>query len=182
MVIEPKRVGIVHEHDVLRRGIESWLNEDRLLSLSFAVAEDPPDNSVEAVVVSARALTAPSLTCPLVLIDDESACTLGFRSPRVYATLPFTMVTPDHLLACVRAAAVGLRTEPPELRPVPRRLDERRLQILRLLASGETTRTISTTLCYSERTIKGLISDLEYELKAKSRAQAVAEAIRQGLI
>ncbi|HEX3237130.1 MAG TPA: LuxR C-terminal-related transcriptional regulator [Gaiellaceae bacterium] len=181
-MIEPKMVGIVHEHDVLRRGIESWLNEDRLLSLSFAVAEDPPDNSVEAVVVSARALTAPSLTCPLVLIDDEPACTLGFRSPRVYATLPFTMVTPDQLLACVRAAAVGLRTEQPELRPAPRRLDERRLQILRLLASGETTRTISTTLCYSERTIKGLISDLEYELKAKSRAQAVAEAIRQGLI
>jgi DNA-binding CsgD family transcriptional regulator len=181
-VIEPKLVGIVHEHDVFRRGIESWLSEDQLLSLRYAVAEEPPSQSVEAVVVSARAVTVPTLTCPLVLVDEASACAFGLRSPRVYAALSFGTVTPEQLIASVRAAAVGLRTEQPDFQSLPRRFDERRLQILRLLASGETTRAISTRLCYSERTIKSLISDLEYELKAKSRAQAVAEAIRQGLI
>ncbi len=179
-MLEPKTVGIVHEHDVFRRGIESCVNEDQQLLLRFAVAGDPPANAVEAAVVSARAVGAPALDCPLVLVDDDAACAPIAQSPRVYAALSFATVTPDQLVAAVRAAAAGLRTETPG--PAPKQFDERGLQILRLLANGETTRAISTRLCYSERTIKTLISDLEYELKAKSRAQAVAAAIRQGLI
>jgi DNA-binding NarL/FixJ family response regulator len=83
----------------------------------------------------------------------------------------------------VRAAAAGLTVAPREAEHrVPTPLDERRLHVLRLLASGDSMRTISTKLCYSERTIKTLIRDVEYELSASNRAQAVAEAIRQGLI
>ena len=37
-------------------------------------------------------------------------------------------------------------------------------------------------LSYSERTIKGVIQEIERELGARSRAHAVAEGIRQGLI
>ncbi|TML61617.1 MAG: response regulator transcription factor, partial [Actinobacteria bacterium] len=61
-------------------------------------------------------------------------------------------------------------------------LDERRLEVLRLLAAGETTKSISVKLAYSERTIKTVIRDLQNELSARSRAHAVAEAMRQGLI
>ena len=54
--------------------------------------------------------------------------------------------------------------------------------ILRLLAEGADTLDISRQLRYSERTIKGLIQDIERELGARSRAQAVARGIRRGLI
>jgi DNA-binding CsgD family transcriptional regulator len=37
-------------------------------------------------------------------------------------------------------------------------------------------------MSYSERTIKKLITGLQRELGARSRAQLVAEAIRRGLI
>jgi DNA-binding NarL/FixJ family response regulator len=54
--------------------------------------------------------------------------------------------------------------------------------VLRLLAAGETTKSISAKLAYSERTIKTVIRDLQNELSARSRAHVVAEAMRQGLI
>jgi DNA-binding NarL/FixJ family response regulator len=180
--MDPKTVGIVHEHDVLRRGLAGWLEEDQLLALAFAVATGPPQADVDAAVVSSRALSANSLHCPLVLVDEETSCSSGARSPRVHATLSLRLITPDSLLAAVRAAAVGLRTEPLQETRSSGRLDDRRLRVLQLLATGHTTRTISEKLAYSERTIKGIISELEHELHAKSRAQAVAEAIWQGLI
>jgi DNA-binding CsgD family transcriptional regulator len=54
--------------------------------------------------------------------------------------------------------------------------------VLRLLARGADTQEISRSLRYSERTIKTLIQEIERELGARSRAQAVAEGIRLGLI
>ena len=104
------------------------------------------------------------------------------RGAAVYATLSLPRLTAEQLVASVRAAAAGLRVRELTTAPAPSRLDERRLEVLRLLAAGETTKTISAKLAYSERTIKTLIRDVEYELSARSRAQAVAEAIRQGLI
>ena len=75
-----------------------------------------------------------------------------------------------------------LAEDRPQRAPSPSGLDQRLLEVLRLLAAGETTKTISAKLSYSERTIKTLIRQAEFELGARSRAQAVAEAIRRGLI
>jgi DNA-binding CsgD family transcriptional regulator len=180
--MERKRVGIVHEHDVLRCGIATCLEEDAFLSVAYAVADRPPPVEVDTAIVSGRALAIASLDCPLVLFDDDTACAAGSHSPRVYATITLGVVTAEQLVASVRAAAAGLRVESPRGPSASRRLDERRLKVLRLLAEGDTTRAISQKLCYSERTIKSLIRDVEYDLSASSRAQAVAEAIRQGLI
>jgi hypothetical protein len=51
-MIKPKPFGIVHEHDVFRRGIEGSLAEDAHLSVRFALAENPPSETVLAAVVS----------------------------------------------------------------------------------------------------------------------------------
>ena len=179
---EPKRVGVVHEHDVLRRGIAGCLEEDPSLEVVFAVAEAPPNEAIDVAVVSSRALAAESFDCPLVLFRDTTASGPGVQRDSVYATLSLPQLTAEQLVASVRAAAVGLRVSEQEAQPVAGRLDERRLEVLRLLAAGETTKSISAKLAYSERTIKTVIRDLETELGARSRAHAVAEAMRQGLI
>ena len=92
------------------------------------------------------------------------------------------LMTAESLTATVRAVAAGFRVDHPKPDRERSRLDDKRRQILRLLAQGAATRDISKTLCYSERTIKALIQDVTRELRAETRAQAVAEAIRQGLI
>jgi DNA-binding NarL/FixJ family response regulator len=181
-VSDRKRVGIVHEHDVLRRGIASCLEEDPSLELAFAVAEGPPSEPIDVAVVSPRALAATSFESPVVLFREETSGTSSVRGARVYAALSLPRLTAEQLAASVRAAAARLRVSEQAGGREASRLDERRLKVLRLLASGETTKEISEKLSYSERTIKSFIRDVKYELSARSRAEAVAEGIRQGLI
>jgi DNA-binding CsgD family transcriptional regulator len=179
---ERKRVGVVHEHDILRYGIAGCLEREQALALVFAVSEGPPPEPVDVAVVSAQALSTTTFDCPLVVFDEGARRAPGAPGATISATLSLSRLTGEQLVASVRAAAAGLEVSEPGAARAPSRLDERRLEVLRLLALGETTRTISAKLSYSERTIKTLIRDVEYELNARSRAHAVAEAIRQGLI
>ena len=61
-------------------------------------------------------------------------------------------------------------------------LTTRERQVLRLVADGHPTREVAMQLCYSERTIKNVIHDIVTKLNARTRSQAVAEAVRAGLI
>ena len=56
------------------------------------------------------------------------------------------------------------------------------VEVLRLIAAGATTREIADALYWSEATLKRRIQDILGKLGAANRAQAVAEAIRRGLI
>ena len=110
-------------------------------------------------------------------------------------------LTPDALVAGVRAAATGAGVMTPEvigslLRGISRvsrevleprglslsRLTAREQEVLRLVADGHPTREVARRLCYSERTIKNVIHDVVTKLNARTRSQAVAEAVRAGLI
>jgi DNA-binding NarL/FixJ family response regulator len=110
-------------------------------------------------------------------------------------------LTPDTLVAGVRAAASGAGVMAPEvlgslLRGISRvsrevleprglslsRLTSREQEVLRLVAAGHPTREVARRLCYSERTIKNVIHDVVTKLNARTRSQAVAEAVREGLI
>jgi DNA-binding NarL/FixJ family response regulator len=93
-------------------------------------------------------------------------------------------MTEAQLHATVRAAAAGLRVNADAYAGGgrPDRIDGRSRRVLELLAEGNSTREIAHDLSYSERTIKKLIRELEALLHARSRAQVVAHAIRQGLI
>ncbi len=62
------------------------------------------------------------------------------------------------------------------------RLTAEEVQILQLIASGETNEDIGRILSCSERTIKRRLEEIMSKLGAKTRAQAVAEAIKRGLI
>jgi DNA-binding NarL/FixJ family response regulator len=110
------------------------------------------------------------------------------------------LLTPPRLLSCVRAVSEGRSSLPPELlREVPagRRaagdrasngdgqgghLARRELDVLRLLADGDSTRDIAERLSYSERTVKSIVHDLLGKMNSRTRAHAVASATRQGII
>src|SRR5919198_45614 len=131
---------------------------------------------------SGSSTSTTSFDVPVVLFRDTIAQGPAVQREMVYATLSLPQLTAEQLVASVRAAAVRLRVSEQDTERTTGRLDERRLEVLRLLAAGETTKSISAKLPHSERTIKTVIRDLETELSARSRAHAVAEAMRQGLI
>jgi DNA-binding NarL/FixJ family response regulator len=104
-------------------------------------------------------------------------------------------LTPDRLAASVRAAACGDGVMAPELletlsrgvservpRPLPPALNERERLVLRLVADGHQTREVAAELCYSERTIKNVLHDVVIKMNVRTRSQAVAQAVRQGMI
>jgi len=62
------------------------------------------------------------------------------------------------------------------------RLTDREQQVLSLIAAGHPTREVAQQLCYSERTVKNVLHDVVTKLNARSRSQAVAHAVREGLI
>lgn len=61
-------------------------------------------------------------------------------------------------------------------------LSEREIAVLRLVAEGLDTGEIAQQLAYSERTIKNVIHDVTSRLNLRNRSQAVAYALREGLI
>jgi len=90
------------------------------------------------------------------------------------------VVTPDlleHLLANHQS-----NVEAAASRPVAAKLTDREQQVLSLIAAGHPTREVAQELCYSERTVKNVLHDVVTKLNARSRSQAVAFAVREGLI
>ncbi|MFQ5342743.1 MAG: LuxR C-terminal-related transcriptional regulator, partial [Anaerolineae bacterium] len=61
-------------------------------------------------------------------------------------------------------------------------LSESELEILPLLAAGATNKEMTERLYWSEATVKRRIGDILSKLGVSNRAQAVAEAIKRGLI
>ena len=107
-------------------------------------------------------------------------------------------LTTEGLSAAVQAAASGAGVVTPELlgslvrsaepnghsngRAHHATLTDREQQVLSLIAAGHPTREVAQQLCYSERTVKNVLHDVVTKLNARSRSQAVAFAVREGLI
>ncbi len=137
------------------------------------------------------------------------ACSSSCDEARVLAAIEAGAVgylckdtlTPDTLAAAVRAVARGAGVIAPELlgrvlRGISRasrevlephglslaRLSGREQDVLRLVADGHPTREVAQQLSYSERTVKNVLHDVVTKMNARSRSQAVAVAVREGLI
>jgi DNA-binding NarL/FixJ family response regulator len=167
-------VGVTVDNEIFARGLEASLREDPAVMLV-----DPNLSGVVPVVVIVTPATLREQEAPPVVLvcSDEPQRTWP---PCVAGVLPHRTLEPEVLLPAVHAAAAGLRIGMASAGPA--RLDTRSVEVLRLLAEGAGTREISDELGFSERTIKGVIAAIVADLGVRSRAQAVAVAMRNALI
>jgi DNA-binding NarL/FixJ family response regulator len=171
-------------------------NGDALVAV--VVADGVDDETVRSV----RALQRngrPRIVLVLTQVDDAGLIAAVEAGASVLVRR--SEATTDALVAAVRSAAAGEGTMPPDLlgrfltrvgrlqRQVlaPRGLTfagltEREIGVLKLVAEGMSTSEIARRLCYSERTIKNVIHDVTARLHLRNRSQAVAYALREGLI
>jgi len=195
------QVFILDAHSIYRGGLAACLSAfEEVGRVGEAGAEadakrDPVLLGAEVVIVDARIPGAEKFvrwvsktTGARVLVSgsrcDESEVLAATRAGAVGFLCKETL-TPDALRAAVRAAAVAPAVAPGVLasrRPSFSRLTSREEEVLRLVAAGHPTREVARRLCYSERTIKNVIHDVVTKLNARTRSQAVAEAVREGLI
>ena len=169
---------------------EAW--EDPALFVTDLVLLDTAAAGARDFIGAVQEATgAPVLVCA----SDcrEEAVVLAMQAGAV-GFLRKESLTADSLAAAVRAAASGSGVVTPELlgrlvsglaaedRPGAARLTDREQRVLSLIAAGHPTREVAERLCYSERTVKNVLHDVVTKLNARSRSQAVAFAVREGLI
>lgn len=188
--MEHLRVGILEDDEVLRRGVVAILSEQGCSCIVLDAGRDAspeaadPTATLDVAVVCSKSVRDLELRCPVILLAAPMRSGQAGRhvTSKVMATLPHDGLTGVQLVASVRAAAAGLRVDVSSgsaLEPV---LDLRRVEVLRLLATGATTRAIARELRLSERTVKTLVHDIQLSLGTTTRAQAVGEAVRLGLV
>jgi two-component system, NarL family, response regulator len=92
------------------------------------------------------------------------------------------------LVNAIRAVHAGQRPVPPEIAAclaerVPRsELSPRELEILQLIAKGNSNKEIATLLAISEGTVRVHASNIFSKLGCSDRAQAVSEAFQRGIV
>lgn len=173
-------VGIADENEIFARGTAAVFADDPAIAASTTEIGQLSDFDV-GVASGGIALADGSETPLVVCVDTEGDRPALSAKPNVIAVLLRSEATPDQLTTAVRAAAAGMRIVD-ALATSSNGLDERSLDVLRMLASGANTREIAVKLSFSERTIKGVIQRIEQTLGARNRAQAVAEALRRQMI
>ena len=188
-------------HMALRTRPEVWLaDEDSDVAVTVAlVVADRFDDRASQLLRSLQCRGYSRIVLVAGDLDDTEILTAVESG--VCAVARRVDTTPDVLVRLVKAAAAGEGALPPDLlgrllnrvsrlqRHVlePRGLHlagitNRETEVLRLVASGLSTKEIADKLCYSQRTVKSILHDVTNRFQLKNRSHAVAYALREGLI
>jgi DNA-binding NarL/FixJ family response regulator len=176
---------------------EAWASRD--LPEADVVLVDPDVNGGGDFIREVREKTGAAVVVCSSRTDEHDV--LAAVQAGAVGYLCKDTLTPETLETGVRGASNGAGVMTPEvlgnlLRGISRvsrevleprglslsSLTAREQEVLRLVAAGHPTREVAQKLCYSERTIKNVIHDVVTKLNARTRSQAVAHAVREGLI
>ncbi len=188
------RVLCVDDHPLLREGIAAIINNQPDMLL---VAE--ASNGREAIQkyrehqpdVTLMDLRLPDMSG----IDSMIAIRSEFPEARIIMLTTFEgdvemlkSMPPKDLAEAIRQVHGGKKRIPPELAAQlaehlgDEALTEREIEVLRHIAGGNRNRDIADQLFISEETVKVHIKHIMEKLGAADRTQAVAIAVRRGII
>jgi DNA-binding NarL/FixJ family response regulator len=203
---------VVDPHTIYRRGLavcleglpdvqsvgqsgsarQAW-DDDALPESDLVLVDHAMTGGLDFVAAVREATGAAVVVCSSLCTEDAVLAALQAGAVGV---LRKEALGVDSLGNAVRAAANGTGVVTSELlhellqglapnghgKASAARLSDREQQVLSLIADGHPTREVAQQLCYSERTVKNVLHDVVTKLGARSRSQAVAHAVREGLI
>ena len=203
---------VVDPHTIYRRGLAACLEgleevesvgqaasvrqaweDEALFASDLVLVDHAMTGGLDFLAAAGEATGAAVVVCSSLCTEDSVLAAL--QSGAVGVLRKETLTT-ESLASAVRAAADGTGVVTSELlhdlldglapdgyeKPAGARLTDREQQVLSLIAAGHPTREVAQQLCYSERTVKNVLHDVVTKLNARSRSQAVAHAVREGLI
>lgn len=199
-------VMVVEAHAVFRQGLVSCLEGFDGIGRVEAVASvaeawsHPALGEAEVVLLDAMLDGAGDFVASVLQFTDTRVVALAAKDhverlamlvdAGAVAALVREDLTPERLGLSLRAVAAGATTMLATYRAGPPatavatgpELTPREQRVLALVADGLPTREIGVELHYSERTVKKVLGDVVVKLGARSRSQAIARAVRQGII
>ena len=187
------RVIVEADSPVVRAGLEVVLRADpgvevttEAASADVAVIYAGDDEAFDNAIESAEQV-------PVVVLSDSvpgERIAHALRS-NVRAVLP-REASEREIVAAVQAAAAGLITvEPGDIERILTQtagaasgepLTPREVEVLRMIADGESNKRIAWRLGISEHTVKFHVASILAKMDASTRAEAVAIGIRRGLV
>lgn len=197
------RVLVVASSAIARAGLESLLRSTGIVEVVASVAGwseyvgDYPDVIVAdgeqyAGELSQQVSEGAEASAVIVLADDAdlSGTAEALRSG-IRAVLP-RQSSAGQIVAAIEAVAAGFVVLQPEdldgllVHPRPAAVAEpltpREIEVLGMLAEGQSNKAIAYRLGISEHTVKFHVTSIMAKLNAGSRTEAVTLGIRQGLI
>ena len=188
------RVFILSPAPMLRTGLRAMLEEEESIEFSepmeaeviLAVGEDLIEDAAEI-------LAGDGGQSLLVLAEDDHAIAALRELPLQGWGVLAPDAPPEELVAAISAVGEGLVVLPKDLTErmlqsttITEDLDEpltpRESEVLELLARGLSNKLIAGELHISEHTVKFHISSLYAKLGVSSRAEAVSQGARHGLV
>ncbi|MGI8778676.1 MAG: response regulator transcription factor [Solirubrobacteraceae bacterium] len=174
-------------------GVRTAWEDEALFASDLVLVDHAMSGGLDFLAAVGEATGAPVVVCSSLCSEDAVLAALQAGAAGV---LRKETLTTESLASAVRAAANGTGVVTSELlrdlldglapdgyeKPVAARLTDREQQVLSLIAAGHPTREVAQQLCYSERTVKNVLHDVVTKMGARSRSQAVAHAVREGLI
>jgi NarL family two-component system response regulator YdfI len=199
------RVFVLARSAVVRAGLESIVQSSSVLELAGAAGQIPlPDADLERADVLLADWGEPGadsieslgkLQVPVVLLVDpleetspNSALRSGIRgvisSESAAEEIEGAVQAVNAGLVVTTPAASAALLGEPRTRPEALRepLSDRELEVLSLIAEGLSNKIIAYRLEISEHTVKTHVTAILAKLDAASRTEAVAQAVRRGLV
>jgi len=187
------RVIVEADSPVVRAGLEAMLRADpdvdvttEAASADVAVIYTDDDEAFDNAIESAEQI-------PAVVLSNSvpgERIAHALRS-NVRAVLP-REAGEREIIAAVHAAAAGLITvQPGDVDKILAQtvdtasgepLTPREVEVLRMIADGESNKRIAWRLRISEHTVKFHVASILAKMDASTRAEAVAIGIRRGLV
>ena len=167
--------------ETLEASIEAFVPDVVVLDLGW-----DPDDVLESLTDRDRTVRW------VVLVPDESRGTDAFTAGADAILL--RDASSDMLAAAIRAVAENLRALSPQIAdaidsPEPRsqpsespELTRREMEVLKLVAEGQSNKEIAFNLDISDHTVKFHVNSILTKLNARSRTEAVTHAARFGLL
>ena len=158
--------------------------------MSTSVAPDVVLLDLAHVENVASLLTSLGVAAPTLALATDDVQASDARSAAATGVV-FRDSAPESLEAALRAVSAGLHVTDARfanVQPSPRSngagdtLTPREHEVLDLIAEGLPNKTIAMELGLSEHTVKFHVTAVMSKLEAQSRAEAVAEGFRRGLI
>jgi DNA-binding NarL/FixJ family response regulator len=201
------RILTVDDHPLLRKGIAALVNAEADLKLIAEAANGK--EAIEAFRFYQPDITLMDLQMPgmgggleaieairrefpearVIVLTTYSGDTLVLRALKAGAKA-YILKSHMHkeLLDTIRAVHAGQKLVPPEIakelanHATDDALSEREIQVLRLIAAGNSNKQIADRLLIGEGTVKTHVSNLLSKLSANDRAHAVTIGLKRGII